>query len=40
MLQKYKFIEEKIFGDVRVLHRIQAVRDFGDVKNGDLGGWI
>lgn len=22
------------------LHRIQAVRDFGDVKSGDLGGYI
>ena len=24
----------------RTLHRIRAVRDFGDVKAGDLGGWI
>ncbi|BFH12644.1 hypothetical protein WJ0W_000845 [Paenibacillus melissococcoides] len=22
------------------LHRIRAVRDFGDVKAGDLGGWV
>lgn len=27
-----------VFG--RTLHRIRAVRDFGDVKAGDLGGWV
>lgn len=24
----------------RTLHRIQALRDFSDVKKGDIGGWI
>lgn len=24
----------------KVLYRIQAIRDFNDVKKGDLGGWI
>lgn len=40
MERKYKFIEEKTIGCDIVLHRIQAVRDFGDVKCGDIGGWI
>ncbi len=26
--------------DGHTLHRIRALRDFGDVKAGDLGGWI
>ena len=36
---KYEFTGEKkeYHG---VLHRIRAVRDFGNVKAGDLGGWI
>jgi len=40
---KYRLMEETnstltTYGIV--LHRIQALRDFGDVKEGDLGGWI
>jgi hypothetical protein len=30
MERKYKFIDEKVIGCDIVLHRIQAVRDFGD----------
>lgn len=40
METKYKFIDEREIGYGIVLHRIQAVRDFGDVKCGDIGGWI
>ena len=38
--QKYILTEETktVFG--HTLHRIQAVRDFNDVKRGDLGGFI
>jgi len=37
---KYELTEEKrIVGDI-ALYRIRALKDFGDVKAGDLGGWI
>lgn len=45
-MRKYDFTGEKIFfTDIRdfsnhTMHRIRAVRDFGDVRAGDLGGWI
>ena len=39
-MNKYKLSEEtlEIYG--HVLHRIIALRDFGEVKKGDLGGFI
>ena len=37
---KYEFTEEKIKFDGVVLHRIRAVKNFGDVKIGELGGFI
>lgn len=40
-INKYKIrtdISKKYFGTI--LYRIEALRDFGDVKKGDLGGWI
>ena len=39
-MKKYKFTGEKkqLFG--RTLKRIQAAIDFGNVKAGDIGGWI
>lgn len=39
-MKKYELTNEtkKIGG--RILHRIKALIDFGDVKTGDLGGWI
>jgi len=37
---KYKLTDEKIKYNGRMLYRIQALKDFGDVKAGDLGGWI
>ncbi len=45
-MRKYEFTDEKIFfTDIRdfsshAVHRIRAVRDFGTVKAGDLGGWL
>jgi hypothetical protein len=38
-MKKYKLTKTKIIG-MRVLKRLEALRDFGDVKKGDLGGWI
>ena len=40
MCNKYKITREKLDFSGIVLHRIKALKDFGDVKKGDLGGWI
>ena len=40
MEKKYILTDEIRAFYGRILHRIQAVRDFGNVKTGDLGGWI
>lgn len=40
MMKKYEFTGETKMWLGRELHRIRAVRDFGDVKCGTLGGWI
>ena len=40
MEKKYEFTEETIEVNGRILHRIKAVRDFGHVQAGDLGGFI
>lgn len=37
---KYKLTDEKIKYWGRTLYRIQSLKDFGDVKVSDLGGWI
>ena len=40
-MKKYEFTgETKALDNEVALHRIRALRDFGDVKAGDLGGWI
>ncbi|WP_375643790.1 MULTISPECIES: hypothetical protein [unclassified Bartonella] len=39
-MKKYEFTDEKTVFDGRTLHRIRALRDFGYVKKGDLGGFI
>lgn len=40
MEEKYILTNEtEEFGN-RILHRIKALKDFGDVKKGDLGGWV
>ena len=39
-MKKYELTSEtKVINGVK-LHRIKALISFGDVKNGDLGGWI
>ena len=40
MEKKYKLTEETINVNGRTLHRIEALRDFNDVKKGDKGGFI
>ena len=39
-MKKYKLTEETLEIDGHTLHRIVALRDFGEVKKGDLGGFI
>lgn len=39
-MNKYKLTEEKIEAGSATLCRTQALRGFGDVKAGDLGGFI
>ncbi|WP_061499858.1 hypothetical protein [Acetobacter malorum] len=38
--RKYELTDETLHVSKMVLRRIRAVRDFGDVKAGDLGGWV
>ena len=40
MEKKYKLTEETLEIDGHVLNRIIALRDFGEVKKGDLGGFV
>ena len=40
MDKKYILTEKTKEFKGHTLYRIQAVKDFGDVKKGDLGGWI
>ena len=40
MEKKYKLTDETISVDGRTLYRIEVLRDFGDVKKGDKGGFI
>ena len=41
MNKKYVFTKEcKKLLNGTVVHRIKALRDFGHVKKGNLGGWI
>lgn len=39
-MRKYGFTGEKKFYNGTTLNRIIALRSFGDVKFGDIGGWI
>lgn len=43
-MKKYEFTglqkSEWIDGKLVTLNQIRATKDFGDVKNGQLGGWI
>lgn len=38
--KKYEFTGETIVAGIRTLRRIRALRNFADVKAGDLGGFI
>ena len=38
--KKYEFTGKTANVGKHILHRIRALRDFGDVKAGDLGGFI
>ncbi|MDR3186552.1 MAG: hypothetical protein LBU04_07125 [Christensenellaceae bacterium] len=38
--KKYDLTNEALWHRGRTLHRIRALKDFGYVKKGDLGGWI
>lgn len=40
MEKKYKLTDESIKFNNRTLYRIEALKDFGDVKKGDKGGFI
>ncbi|EJF98611.1 hypothetical protein MEI_00181 [Bartonella vinsonii subsp. arupensis Pm136co] len=37
-MKKYELTDQTIDVDGFTLHRIRALRDFGKVKKGDLGG--
>ena len=38
--KKYTLTKEEICFHGRTLYRIKTLKDFGDVKKGDLGGWV
>ena len=38
--KKYKLTDDTIISYDHILHRIEAVRDFADVKLGDKGGYV
>lgn len=40
MEKKYELTDEILEVGGRVLHRINALRDFGNIKQGEIGGWI
>lgn len=40
MNKKYELTDETITFNNKTLHRIIAIRSFGDVAKGDLGGFI
>ena len=39
-VNKYELTDETIEYLGHILHRIKALKDFGDIKKGDMGGWI
>ena len=39
-MKKYRLTEETKVINGHTLHRIEALKDFGSVKKGELGGWI
>ena len=39
-MRKYEFTEETKNYNGTILHRIKSLIDFGNVKSGEIGGWI
>ena len=39
-MNKYKLTDEFVTIGDRKLYRIEALKDFADVKNGDKGGFV
>ena len=39
-MKKYELTNETIVHDDLTLYRIRALKDFADVKKGDLGGFV
>lgn len=37
---KYEFTGEESTYNGNTVRRIRAIRDFGNIKAGDLGGWL
>lgn len=40
MFKKYQLTNETKTHNGKLLHRIESLRDFGDVEAGNLGGWV
>ena len=40
MKKKYELTDETLEWGTHILHRIKALKEFAEVKKGDLGGWI
>lgn len=40
MEKKYELTDEILEVCGHVLHRIKALRNFGNIKQGEIGGWI
>ena len=39
-MKKYELTKDTIIINGRTLYRIRALRSFGDVNEGDLGGYV
>lgn len=39
-MKKYELTSETLRYNIYTLHRIKALKDFGSIKAGELGGWI
>jgi conserved hypothetical protein len=37
--KKFQLTDSTIYNS-KILYRVQALKDFGDVKAGDKGGWV
>ena len=39
-MKKYELTNTMVLHDGKKLHKIRALRDFGQVKKGDIGGFV